>query len=594
MPKDIERKIAVIFVTDVVGFSKSMEKNEDETLRSFRSCRDILDSLFQKYNGRIFNTAGDSVLAEFQSAVSAITCAKEFQELIRERNSSLNNDLEMCFRVGLNMGDVIVEGDNLYGDGVNIAARLEALSQSGGVCISKSLMDFISNKIDFDFHDLGEQKVKNTNIHAFDLLDPKLKKRVIETDSTMESDESKAPSIAVLPFNNLSNDPEQDYFADGITEDIISHLSQWKTFPVISNNSVFAYKNSKDTTKKIAADLAVRYLVVGSVRKGGNKVRINVKLINTEDDTQIWSQNWDRSLDDIFEIQDEVSQKVAVIISPALKLNELKRLDQKKNVNYSSWDEFLRGQSFYNKVNQTKGLAVKDQLELKRKAIAHCETSISLDENFSEPHIIIAFCIIDFVFEPTLAQDREQNEIKLQKHAEKAVNLDPNNPDAIVASAISLYVKQDTSRFVELIEKALSVNPNHPRSLQMYSMQLQREGEFDKAIAYVKQAIDIDPASRYDLESWLIFCYIAKQDWDNALVSINRSIEDTPHSRLFGFKAAVLALMGQLEESKVWLEKYLSDRPEIKSLDDYKKVVPEMNEYLKSNLIKGMQLAGLS
>ena len=594
MPKDIERKIAVIFVTDVVGFSKSMEKNEDETLRSFRSCRDILDSLFQKYNGRIFNTAGDSVLAEFQSAVSAITCAKEFQELIRERNSSLNNDLEMCFRVGLNMGDVIVEGDNLYGDGVNIAARLEALSQSGGVCISKSLMDFISNKIDFDFHDLGEQKVKNTNIHAFDLLDPKLKKRVIETDSTIKSDESKAPSIAVLPFNNLSNDPEQDYFADGITEDIISHLSQWKTFPVISNNSVFAYKNSKDTTKKIAADLAVRYLVVGSVRKGGNKVRINVKLINTEDDTQIWSQNWDRSLDDIFEIQDEVSQKVAVIISPALKLNELKRLDQKKNVNYSSWDEFLRGQSFYNKVNQTKGLAVKDQLELKRKAIAHCETSISLDENFSEPHIIIAFCIIDFVFEPTLAQDREQNEIKLQKHAEKAVNLDPNNPDAIVASAISLYVKQDTSRFVELIEKALSVNPNHPRSLQMYSMQLQREGEFDKAIAYVKQAIDIDPASRYDLESWLIFCYIAKQDWDNALVSINRSIEDTPHSRLFGFKAAVLALMGQLEESKVWLEKYLSDRPEIKSLDDYKKVVPEMNEYLKTNLIKGMQLAGLS
>ena len=397
-----------------------------------------------------------------------------------------------------------------------------------------------------------------------------------------------------MPFNNLSNDPEQDYFADGITEDIISHLSQWKTFPVISNNSVFAYKNSKDTTKKIAADLAVRYLVVGSVRKGGNKVRINVKLINTEDDTQIWSQNWDRSLDDIFEIQDEVSQKVAVIISPALKLNELKRLDQKKNVNYSSWDEFLRGQSFYNKVNQTKGLAVKDQLELKRKAIAHCETSISLDENFAEPHIIIAFCIIDFVFEPTLAQDREKNEIKLQKHAEKAVNLDPNNPDAIVASAISLYVKQDTSRFVELIEKALSVNPNHPRSLQMYSMQLQREGEFDKAIAYVKQAIDIDPASRYDLESWLIFCYIAKQDWDNALVSINRSIEDTPHSRLFGFKAAVLALMGQLEESKVWLEKYLSDRPEIKSLDDYKKVVPEMNEYLKTNLIKGMQLAGLS
>ena len=245
MPKDIERKIAVIFVTDVVGFSKSMEKNEDETLRSFRSCRDILDSLFKKYNGRIFNTAGDSVLAEFQSAISAITCAKEFQELIRERNSSLNNDLEMYFRVGLNMGDVIVEGDNLYGDGVNIAARLEALSQSGGICISKSLMDFISNKTDFEFHDLGEQKVKNTNIHAFDLLDSKLKKRVIEIDSTTKSDESKAPSIAVLPFNNLSNDPEQDYFADGITEDIIAQLSKIGAVKVISRTSVMKFKNSE-------------------------------------------------------------------------------------------------------------------------------------------------------------------------------------------------------------------------------------------------------------------------------------------------------------------------------------------------------------
>ena len=593
MSKDIDRKIAVIFVTDVVGFSKSMERNEDETLRSFRSCRSILDDLFNKHGGRIFNTAGDSVLAEFQSAVSALICAKDFQELIRERNGNVAEESVMHFRVGLNMGDVIVEGDNLYGDGVNVAARLEALSQSDGVCLSKSIIDFVNNKTELAFHDLGEQKVKNTTVHAFDLIDPNLEKRSLESEIVKDNGSSKAPSIAVLPFSNLSNDPEQEYFADGITEDIVSHLSQWKTFPVISSNSVFTYKNSKETTKKIAEDLGARYLVVGSVRKGGNKVRINVKLINCEDDTQIWSQNWDRSLDDIFEIQDEVSQKVAVIISPALKLNELKRLNEKKPVNYSSWDEFLRGQSFYNKVNQTKGLDVESQIELKRKAIEHCEKAISIDDNFGEPHIIIGSCIVDFIFEPTLASERDKNEKKLHDHAERGLNLDPNNPDAIVVKAISFYVKQDPSRFVELIEKALSVNPNHPRSLQMYSMQLQREGEFDKAIDYVKQAIEIDPASKQELDAWLIFCYIAKKDWENALIAINRNIEDVPHNRLFGFKAAVLALDGKVDESKIWLEKYLKDRPDVKTMEDYKKVVPEMNDYLKNNLIEGMKLAGL-
>jgi len=177
MSKDIERKIAVIFVTDVVAFSKMMEKNEDETLRSFRSCRDILDNLFKEHGGRIFNTAGDSVLAEFQSAVSAVICAKEFQKLDRERNANVSEDAAMEFRNGLNMGDVIVEGENLYGEGVNVAARLEALSQPGGVCLSKSILDFVNKKTELVFNNLGEQKVKNTTVHAYDLADPELEKR---------------------------------------------------------------------------------------------------------------------------------------------------------------------------------------------------------------------------------------------------------------------------------------------------------------------------------------------------------------------------------------------------------------------------------
>ena len=593
MAKDIQRKIAVIFVTDVVGFSKMMEKNEDETLRSFRSCRDILDNLFKEHDGRIFNTAGDSVLAEFQSAVSAVVCAKEFQKLIKERNENVSNDASMKFRIGLNMGDVIVEGENLYGEGVNVAARLEALSQPNGVCLSKSILDFVNKKTEFDFHDLGEQKVKNTFVHAYDLADPDLEIRILEKQIQKENEDSKPPTIAVLPFNNMSNDPEQDYFADGITEDIISHLSKWKTFPVISSNSIFSYKNTKETTKKIAGELNAKYLIVGSVRKGGNKVRINTQLIDADKDTQIWSQNWDRSLEDIFEIQDEVSQKVAVIISPALKANEIQRLDVKKKVNLSAWDENLQAQSYYSKSNYTQGLDVKSKLDLGLKAIEHSERAISLDENLAEAHIVLSNSLMDRVFEPSLDSERKENERRLFEHCDKAYTLDPENPDAIMAKGIQCYLKKDIERFLELIQKALDVNPNHPRSLQMYSMSLMRQSKFDEAIDCVKKAIEIDPVGRMEWESWLIFCYISKKDLDNALNSINRTMQDAPHNRLFGFKAAVLALKGEIDESKEWLQKYLTERPEVKTIADYRKVAPEMSESLTNNLVEGMKLAGL-
>ena len=257
LEKEINRKIAVVFVTDVVGFSTSMEVDENQTLQSFRSCKKILEDLFSEHGGRIFNTAGDSVLAEFSSAVSAVICASEFQKLIQERNSSnsLPENGKMEFRIGLNMGDVIVEGENLYGEGVNVASRLEALSQPNGVSLSKSIYDFVNKKTDFLFDDLGEQKIKNTSVHAFDIVtSPEMKRRgkesASESQSTQDVASSNPPAIAVLPFVNMSGDEEQEYFADGITEDIISNLSSWKTFPVISRNSSFSYKGTSVRASK--------------------------------------------------------------------------------------------------------------------------------------------------------------------------------------------------------------------------------------------------------------------------------------------------------------------------------------------------------
>jgi class 3 adenylate cyclase len=239
----IIRKIAVIFATDVVGFSVLMQENENVTLKSLRACRDILDRLFEEHGGRIFNTAGDSVLAEFQSAVSAVICATEFQKLLKQRNLSVPEEAQMRFRIGLNMGDVIIEGTNLYGDGVNNAARLEALSQPGGVSLSKTIHDFASQKVELSFSDLGSQKVKNTTLHAYDIIIDGLEERALEVSTgPVKAAESKPPTIAVMPFKNMSNDEEQEYFSDGVTEDIIANLSSWKSFPVISRNSTFSFK----------------------------------------------------------------------------------------------------------------------------------------------------------------------------------------------------------------------------------------------------------------------------------------------------------------------------------------------------------------
>ena len=594
----IERKIAVIFVTDVVGFSKLMEINEDETLKSFRACKDILDKLFAEHGGRIFNTAGDSVLAEFQSAVSAVVCANEFQKLLKERNNSVSDDAKMNFRIGLNMGDVIVEGDNLYGDGVNVAARLEALSQPGGVCLSKSIMDFVNKKTELLFNDLGEKQVKNTLVHAFDLDYPDLEKRSKIDENTAAAASAKInegsvpPTIAVLPFANLSNDPEQDFFADGITEDTISYLSKIKTFPIVSLNSVMSYKNSKESTTNIAEGLGADYLVQGSIRKGGNKVRISVKLTDAKEDIQIWSQTWDRSLDDVFEVQDEVSQKVAALVVPSMITNEQKSLSKKEIQVFSGWDEFLHALNSYD--NHSKAKTVEEKIKHIYKAIEHAEKSIALEPNFTEPYNVLAGSLFFLMFESSVQNDREKNEARYKEVSEKSISLDPNNPDALMNMAFLYRFLDDEMQYKECVNKAVDINPHHARSLSAKGILYLTDSEYDNAIDSFYRAYEIDPSKVPFYETMRLFCYLGKNDWTNANQSVDRSMRENDHSRFYAFKAAILAHENKLDESKEWLKKYQDNRPEIKTLADYEKVVPELNQDVTDILLKGLKIAGLN
>jgi len=344
--KEIERKIAVIFATDVVGYSKSVEKNEDQTIKNFRACKKILEDLFKEHDGRIFNTAGDSVLAEFSSAVSAVICATEFQRLIQERNESETSDLKMEFRIGINMGDVVVEGDNLYGDGVNIAARLEALAQPNGVCLSRSVHEFINKKMDFLFNDLGEQTVKDNKFHAFDVVIDDSHKRTVKTKSKSQvpliaaivgilvlgiggfayynfsikdTDQkngkavvtsSDRPAILVMPFANQSGKKENDYIGNGMTSHLITTLSQHEHLLVLGKSTGEHILKNKISDEDIVKKYGAQFVLGGGIQVSGNKTRINVELKDLDKNDIIWSEIYDFSEDDIFNIQDKLGSSI--------------------------------------------------------------------------------------------------------------------------------------------------------------------------------------------------------------------------------------------------------------------------------------------
>jgi adenylate cyclase len=578
----IVRKIAVIFVTDVVGFSKLMEKNEDATLKSLRACRDILDRLFEEHGGRIFNTAGDSVLAEFQSAVSAVICATEFQKLIKQRNQSVAEASQMRFRLGLNMGDVIVEGANLYGDGVNVAARLEALSQPGGVSLSKAIHDFVSQKVELTFADLGSQKVKNTVLHAYDVTIDGLEERVLETTTEpVKEIESKPPTIAVMPFKNMSNDEEQEYFADGVTEDIIANLSSWKSFPVISRNSTFSFKGQDIKSSEIAQQLGADYIVEGSIRKGGNKVRISASLVDAKDDQQIWSKRWDRALDDIFEVQDEVSQEVAVLILPALQGKEQDRIKTKPPASFSAWDSYLKALSIY---NQT--WTGSDQVEANYDvALKLCDDAIASDPSLCDAYVLKARRIYDNMYNSDYQDQREENEAMFHDLAFQAYSIDPHNPEAVSMYSRSYNIKKDYPQRLKYAKQALDLNPSHAGSNFNYGLALLNEKRFEEAEAHIEKAMELNPIGRRSYEGILPLMYMAMAISNKSLEWCNIMYDRGSHSRYHGFRAAIFVHLGDLDTARASLTKFRDMRTEIVTLEDYKKVAPAIcMDYLVEGL----------
>jgi adenylate cyclase len=518
---------------------------------------------------------------EFQSAVEAVICGSEFQNTIKERNSSVPEEEQMEFRIGINIGDVVIEGDNLYGEGVNVAARLEALAQPGGVCLSKNVHEIVNKKTNFQFHDLGEQTVKNTVLHAVDVtLDGTSQRKLPKPTTEKQSSTEKPPAIAVLPFANMSGDSEQEYFADGITEDIITNLSLWKTFPVISRNSSFTFKGKSVKIKEAAEELGVRYIVEGSVRKGGNKVRITAQLIDAYEDQHLWSKKWDRDLDDIFEVQDEVSTAIAALVSPAVKGKEQVRVFRKQTSNMSAWDEYLRGLSCYN--NHEPSDIVKK----------YCYKSIELDDSLSDSYILICNSLYQEIYGsygPDRGLERKNKEEEFHKNALKSFQLDSENPEALIALSRSYNLKKDFENRIEYMKLALNINPNHADANYEYGLSLTTYKEFEKAKQYALIGLQLNPKQQRYFP--IILCCVGLNEFEEALKYCNKSIEvDPKFTGAFGWKSSMLGHLDRLDEAKEILSDYLKLRPEIKNINDYEKVAPTV---IKEILMEGLIKAGM-
>ena len=503
----------------------------------------------------------------------------------------------MQFRVGLNLGDVIVEGDNLYGDGVNIAARLEATAEPGGICVSGKFYDEVRRKLDLNFVSKGAQEMKNIEepvptfmveissaskvLEAFAQPSPAEPLSSLEPNPT-PAEEAKVPAIAVLPFTNIGDDPEQEFFADGITEDITTNLSLWRTFPVISRNSSFTFRGQSQNLRHVAGELGARYIVEGSVRKGGNRVRITAQLIDAKEDHHLWSERWDRSLDDIFEVQDEVSSAIAALVSPAVKGQEQDRVIRKPTKNLNAWDEYLRGLAILNSDGDLE------------KAKAHGYKSIELDPRLSDAYILVGQCLrLGELYNPEKQDQREAIETEFHEKAKKAFELDPKNPEALIILSVSANIKRNFEQRAELMKKALAINPNHAVANHEYGLSITAFGEFEKAKQHVLKSIELNPTSANQQfpNIGLMLCYLGLRDFDNALDAVDKVLEITPDfTGGYGFKASILAHLDRLKEAQALLVQYQEKRPEVKTTSDYEKVAPTI---IKDVLLEGMIKAGL-
>jgi len=518
----MERRLAAILAADMVGYSRLMEADESGTLTRLKALRkELIDPRIDDRNGRIVKTTGDGMLVEFASVADAVQCAVEIQNAMEERNAAVPEDSRILFRVGINLGEIIIEGDDIYGNGVNVAARLEGLAEPGGVCISGSVYEQIESILSLGYEDLGEQQVKNIAkpIHGYAIRGERAPPAPAggKARARGEEPDEQAPSIAVLPFANMSADPEQEFFADGMAEDIITALSKISGLVVIARNSTFTYKGKAVDVRQVSRDLNVRHVLEGSVRKGGNKVRITAQLIDARSGDHVWSARFDRDLDDLFAVQDEITSNVVTALQVRLVEGEQARVWAKSTESLGAWECLLQGQERFRRYTHESNAKARSLFEKSAeldpnyatawvrlgwthwadarylwtgspqdsagRALELAQKALAIDEGLSEAHALLgAISLMGRDFGGAIAE------------GEKAVALDPNGADVTALLAMTLNWSGEPEKALNLIEKARRLSPLYSAwylAVEAHSCRLL--GRYEEAIAIYEASIARNP-----------------------------------------------------------------------------------------------------
>ncbi len=499
--ESLKRKLAAILYADVAGYSRLTGDDEDATHRRLREYLDLIAATIESHHGQVMHYAGDAVLAKFDAVVDALSSAVAIQEQLKNRNQDLPDERKVQFRIGVNLGDVIEDRGDIYGDGVNVAARLESLADSGGICISESVRTAIGKKLDLAYESMGEQQVKNIEepVRAYRVaLDANKKTQVTSPDkATLELPDK--PSIAVLPFTNMSGDSEQEYFSDGVTEDIITSLSHFAGLFVIARNSSFSYKGEAVDIRQIAKELGVRYVLEGSIQRAGSRIRINAQLLDAETASHIWAERYDRNVDDVFELQEEITRNIVGSIAPQIEIAEVERGRRLPSANLTAYELSLKAQAlFYDG-------ARSGNPTLWEEALATAQAALNIDPRNTHALWIQAYTYkMQYLYR--WGPDPDESLARARDIAERFIQVDSSNPKAYMARGIVYTFRGEFDAAIADYRRAFALNPNFAMNLLAMAWGESLAGLTKEAREHAELGLRLSPR---DLDLWLGDAYLA-------------------------------------------------------------------------------------
>jgi TolB-like protein/class 3 adenylate cyclase len=554
------RRLAAILAADVAGYSRLIGADEEGTLDRLRSIRaDVINPSIAQYRGRIVKTTGDGLLGEFASVVDALKCATEIQNAMVEGNAGMAVDKRIEFRIGVHQGDIVVEDGDIFGDGVNVAARLEGLAEPGGICVSARVQEDAAGKLDLTFEDLGEQSLKNI---ARPVRVYRVRFATVENTPKVEATESRPalplpekPSIAVLPFVNMSGDPEQEYFADGIVEEIITALSRIRWLFVIARNSSFTYKGQSIDVKQVGRELGVRYVLEGSVRKAGGRVRITAQLIDAQSGTHLWADRFDGSFEDVFDLQDKVAFSAAGIIESTLQAAEIRRAADRPTTDLTAYDLYLRARPHCRSWDR----------ERIRSALGLLERALERDPNFGPALALAAVCHHHFT---TIGgvDDPAMHRRAALGYAQRALQAAPSDPGTIAEVAyMHGYFGEDIEPAIKLIDRALALNPSFYGGWGISGWLRLWAGHLDVAVEHLQTAIRLSPLNPNATQLYgIAVAQFIEGRFGDAIAILVTALDELPgHAGIYRYLASCYAHAGRLDDAREIIKRLRTITPSV-------------------------------